>query len=487
MISANVTAWANQRGISTKTLERAGVASGMEFIPALEKKAEVICFPYWRAGKCVNVKYRAIESKDHAQTKGGELRFWNIDNALRAKPKRVWIVEGEPDALALMEAGLPWEQILSVPNGAPAQASDNPEDQDRYRFVDKALGEGLAGVSEFVLAGDMDAPGMALRQDLVRILGAARCLYVDWPKPCKDAGDVLQKFGAADLRMLAEDGAKEWPVSGLYRLGAIPEPPPIVVWKPFPEFESKLGFAPRTISVVTGEPGHGKTTLMMQIWFQICRDYRIRAALASFETRAKPHHRRAIRQFMYAKHEHELTDEEKAHADKWTDDAFRWIIHPAAKPELGWLLDIAEVAVIRNRCKVVQIDPWNKLESSQPEKMREDKWIGLCLDQCADFANDLNVHVQIVAHPTKRDSRDRARHPLLSDISGTKHWDNRADLGLSVHRPNLIKDGERQTEANLWVLKTRFEELGRPCKLALNYDLAEARYKSLDYATGPVY
>src|SRR5215208_1333786 len=82
-----------------------------------------------------------------------------------------------------------------------------------------------------------------------------------------------------------------------------------------PEWESKVHLAPRTLSVVTGHPGHGKTTLFMQIWYQICRQYDLAAAIASFETRAKPHHRRALRQLHAGRLERDMSFWESAAAD----------------------------------------------------------------------------------------------------------------------------------------------------------------------------
>ena len=113
--------------------------------------------------------------------------------------------------------------------------------------------------------------------------------------------------------------------------------------------------------------------------------------------------------------------------------------------------------------------------------MRETDWIGQCLDELLDFARDMNVHVQVIAHPAKVDSRRRGEPPVLEDISGSKHWDNKVDLGLCIHRPKVFEDGERKTEADLWVLKSRFEECGYPCRLAINYDLLEGRFKPTDY------
>ncbi|MCH8112898.1 MAG: AAA family ATPase [Proteobacteria bacterium] len=480
-LSDNAVRWAEARGISRSTLERAGVASGTTGMPGVGE-CEVIAFPYWRNGKAVNVKYRALSGKAFKQCEGGELRFWNLDEVLKAESERVYLVEGEMDALALLEAGVPLQEVVSVPNGAPQQAAADPEVQDRYRYVDAALEEGFGRAKKFVLATDSDPPGQALRQDLVRLLGPARCFFVEWPQGVKDANEFLVKFGAADLRMFLEEDQREWPVTGLYGLFDIPEPAPMEIWKPgFPEWEHKLAFAPTTVSVVTGHPGHGKTILMMQIWYQICRDYGVKAVIASFETRAKPHHRRNIRQFMYGRLDRDLSDEERAHADRWNHEHFRWIVHPNRKPSLRFVLDMAEVAIVREGARIVQIDPWNKLEGDRPGDMRETDWIGQCLDELMDFARDFNVHVQVICHPSKVDSRSRGQRPVLEDIAGSKHWDNKCDLGLSIYRPKVFEGGERKTEASLFVLKSRFDECGYPCKLALDYDLSEGRFKAADY------
>jgi len=493
-LSAAAETWAADRGISRPTLDRLCVGSGTVNMPDLGQ-CEVIMFPYQRGPNIVNWKARNLarkkEDRRFRQKDGGELRFWNLDAVLSAGSETVYITEGEMDALALIEAGIPVEEVVSVPNGAPPKSSNSAppksseelQEADRYRFVITGLEEGFRRVKRYVLATDNDPTGQALRQDLVRLLGPARCYFVEWPDGVKDANDFLLEHGGADLRIFVQEDAREWPIRGLYSLSELPEPTPLEIWRPgFPEWEEKLAFAPTTVSVVTDHPGHGKTTLMLQLWFQMCRDYGIKAAIASFENRAKPHHRRYIRQFMYGRPEDALTDEERAHADEWNNEHFLWLVHPNRKPSLKWILEMAEVAVVRHNARVLQIDPWNKLEGDRPPDMRETEWVGFCLDEIMDFARDFNVHVQILTHPTKLiDRQGKRARPGLGDISGSKHWDNKSDLGLCVYRPELFDKGERKTEAHLYVLKTRYDELGYPCKLAVNYDLTEERFKAVDY------
>lgn len=480
-LSQKAIEWAAGRKLSKRTLEAFCGASGMRIMGDLGK-TEVICLPYRRKDKIVNTKYRALSEKKFNMKEGGELRFWNLD-AVLSQSKIAYIFEGECDAMAGFEGGLPIDTILSVPNGAPEAPCTDPEQQDRYRYVIQGLEEGLSHIERFVIATDNDGPGFALRQDLVNILGAARCWFIEWPTGIKDANAFLEKCGPGELLDYLEGEPKEWPVSGLYRLSQIPEPSPIVVWRPgFPEWESKIGFAPGMLSVLTGYPGHGKTLIGMQMWFNMCRDYELRAAVASFETSAKPHHRRNLRQFWHQRPQMELTDQELKTADTWIEDHFLWINHPDRRPSFGWFLDLAEVAVIRHGAKIVQIDPWNKLEADRPPDVRETDWIRDCLNQAMSFAKDFNVHFQILAHPAKSmDVKQRSARPVLEDIAGSRHWENIVDQGLAVFRPKVFEDGTRKTEASLFHLKSRFEEIGHPCKLDVEYDLKTCSYRSIDY------
>ena len=46
-------------------------------------------------------------------------------------------------------------------------------------------------------------------------------------------------------------------------------------------------------------------------------------------------------------------------------------------------------------------DPWNKLEMPDLNRNTETNWIGKCLDDLATLAKVLEVHIMILAHPSK--------------------------------------------------------------------------------------
>jgi twinkle protein len=276
-----------------------------------------------------------------------------------------------------------------------------------------------------------------------------------------------------------------WPVAGIYRLSELPEAAALILWDPgFPEWGSKLMLAPRTLSVATGHPGHGKTALWCQIWFNVARRYGVAVCVASFETRAKPHLRRQLRTLFCGGLEKNLTAQEIAEADGWINDRYFFIEHPEQRPTLEWFLDMAEVAVVRHGARIVQLDPWNRLEGARERNESETDYLGRCLRTLHAFAHDLNCHVQILAHPAKMESDRRGKPPQLEDISGSKNWDNAPDQGFAIHRPKVFDDGQRQTRSELFHLKARFEELGYPCKLSLDYSLSTGRFISTDYETG---
>jgi twinkle protein len=469
----DVKAWAHrERRLSEATLERLGVASGTTFFPDLGRKSPALFFRY-RSGW----KARAVPEKSFVSGGGFKLDFFNIEAVLNSDLHEVFIVEGELDAAALVESGVDADRVLSVPNGAKTKAADEPKEQRGYAYVEEALSAGLSRSKRFVWCGDNDPSGHALRADMVRLLGAARFWFVDWPEGCKDANDMLRHDGPQALKSLVTEGALPWPVNGLYRLFEMPEPAPLTLWQPgFELWERKVMLAPRTLSVVTGHPGHGKTALWCQIWQQVVRVYGLVACIASFETRPKPHLRRQLRSLYCGRLEKECSTEELATADRWINDHYLFMAHPEHRPTLEWFLDMAEVAVIRHGARIIQADPWNRFDGARSRDETETDYIGRALKALFAFAHDMNCHVQIVAHPAKMDSSRRGQRPRLEDISGSKNWENMVDQGFVVHRPKIFDGANRRTEACLYHEKARFEELGFPCKFDLNYRVGAGNY-----------
>ena len=465
-LSQSAVEWSiRERHISRETLERLGVRSGITFFPEDKLRHESLFFPFsggsWQA--------RSIEGKAFVTNPGFKRNFFNIDRVLEVLPSTVYITEGCMDACALVEAGIPEYQVLAITGSQQKPAKDLVKG---YAFIDDALRAGLANATRFVWCGDNDPSGIVLRDDVCRVLGAARFMFIEWPEGIKDANQFLIERGSDALHTVLTTGMRPWPVHGLFRMGELIEPPPLQTWSTgFPSWDDKIKIAPRTLSVVTGQPGHGKTQLFQQIWYQIAYKYDLVGCMASFETKPKPHLRRQLRRLYPGPIEE---------ADAWIEQHYLYLVHPEGRPTLPWFMEMAEVAVIRHGAKFIQLDPWNRLEAARDRSETETEYILRVLREMHQFAQDMDVHVQIIAHPAKVDSRRRGQAPELEDISGSKHWDNVVDQGFVIHRPVLFEDGVRKTECKLIQKKARLEELGYVCEVDLNYIIDNGAYISIE-------
>ncbi|MHC2400259.1 twinkle protein [Bradyrhizobium barranii subsp. barranii] len=457
--------WARvERKISLETLRRLPVASGNVFFPDINRRSDALIFNYpegWKA--------RAYPEKAFTSGKGTALTFWNIEAVLNGPLEDVYIAEGELDGCALVESGLPADQVLA----APAASGGS------YEYVIEALSAGLARAKRIIWCGDQDSAGLKLRAAMAQLFGIARFYFVNWPEGSKDANDHLRSDGAQAVRELVLYGLLPWPTSGLYRMSELPDPPPMTIWSPgFNSWGHRCKLAAGTLSVVTGHPGMGKTTVFGQVWFQVVDYHDLVACIASFETRPKPHLRRQLRTLKGRKLESVMTDREIADADRWINEHYLFMAHPDRRPDLQWLLSQAEAAVHRHGVRVLQIDPWNRLEASREPRESETDYIGRCLRELYNFAVDLDCHVQILAHPAKAgDGYRRSDPPELEHIHGSKHWDNMVDQGFVVHRPRLFDDkGEREFYTELHHKKSRFEELGYATKFGLEFQSDSGRF-----------
>lgn len=179
------------RCISTETVNAFKIGQVTRWMPGADGKVRALAFPYFVDGRVVNHKYRAIMHKAFIQDAGTRRTIYNIDATRGAT--EVVIVEGEMDVLAMHECGI--KAAISLPDGASKKNNE--------RRIEALTASGLpARDVRFVIAGDSDEPGMAMRADLVTALGAERCRSVEWPVdlhgdggPCKDAGDCLMQHG----------------------------------------------------------------------------------------------------------------------------------------------------------------------------------------------------------------------------------------------------------------------------------------------------
>lgn len=484
--TARARAWLErERGIPQAVSAAAKIEARKVWMPDGDTGGDewAIAFPYFRDGAVINVKWRTPDKRFRME-KGAELILYGLDTI--SENQLVW-VEGEIDQLSVAAAGFP--ACVSVPNGAPPPDARGYERQ--FGYLDSA-GDRLAAVRWHILAVDNDAPGRRLRDELARRLGPERCATVTWPDGCKDANDVLRLHGADALRACL-DNAKPLPIAGLLTVDDLAER----IERLYDE-GLKGGEHPGSDalarhytvkagqwSVVTGVPGHGKSAVIDWIMVNLAERAAWRLAVCSPENQPLERHAAHLAEIRARKPfgqgpRQRMTREELRAARDWLNGRFYFILPPEDEFTLDGVLDRIRAAVLRHGVRGALIDPWNEIEHQRPQAMTETEYISQCLTKIRNFARRHEIHIWIVAHPTKliKDRDGNYPVPTLYDISGSAHWRNKADMGIVVWRDPL--DEAAPTEIH--VQKVRFRECGEVGMVPLYYDKATGRYSDF----GPI-
>lgn len=472
-----------ERNIGARTVRKFGIYATTRRFPDPIGEAQAIVFPYVWKGEVVNRKYRPHPAKNpQAQEKDALQTLYNADVLDGADV--VHIVEGEPDVIALGELGI---SAVSLKDGAPSKVND----QSEKRFEALAThAEALSQIRKFVLAGDMDGPGLALREELARRLGRHRCWLVTWPDGCKDACDTLRTLGAeAVSRALAD--AEAYPIDGMQRVKAgtlaalrrLPPPPVLTTGTVASDAVLKLPGEGRLI-VLTGYPANGKTSWLRFVMVHTAGEHDRRWLVFSPESQPwEQFAAQCAEVWVGAPFYREgqggwspMSDNELAAAEEWLSTRVTLLVCDAEDqaPTLDWLIDRARLAVLQHGVTDFVIDPWNEV-AHERGKDTETDYIGRSLQRLKAFGLRHGCNIWIAAHPAKppplKPGEVRSA-PGPYEISSSAHWANKADLGLTVH-------GASPANVGLHIWKARFRRFGKhPAVALLEYEPVTGRYTS---------
>jgi twinkle protein len=473
------------RGLDVELADRMGLSS------VDRGGGSALALPFARNSEIVRRKYRRFDIVEGGkgakweQDKGGVRCAFNED-CLRDEEmvgRPLIITEGEFDTMAAIQAG--FLRTISVPDGAPPPGDRTAEDLEgstKYAWIgDIKAFLTKDRVPEIIIAADGDPNGAALLQDLSIQLGRARCKYLTYPKSkadrgrdrCKDLNEVLQDYGAKGV--IETINRAQWiKADGVYRMGELPPLPAMQIFEPrhalFREnFKLRLG----DFSVFTGTPGFGKTSFVNDLMCGISTDHDLPVAWASFEQEPQRDHRRSLRTWFHGIPEHTQDFQQRKAADAWVDRLHMFLI-PGEDDDasLDWLLDKMELAVVRHGAKIIVIDPWNELEHNRRRDESETEYIGRAIRLLKRFAKSFQVHVAVIAHPTKsvKDADGNYKMPTLYDIAGSANFYNKADLGVIIHRVN-------EDDTVIKTQKSRYHDtIGRPGEVIMHFSKDERRF-----------
>lgn len=205
---------------------------------------------------------------------------------------------------------------------------------------------------------------------------------------------------------------------------------------------------PGQFTIVSGIPGHGKSTFLLNVVVNLAREHSVRSFLYVPEN--EPHLREKMRRIWGDKPGFDDFAAEECFVQSSLPNDF-----DDEPQDLSWVLNKAVVAIKRDEVGLLMIDPWNELEHAKPPTMLMTDYIRHCLMYLKQFCRAYGVAVILVAHPTKAVTENGGRTPLLSDIEGSMNWYNKCDNGLIV-----VRDFDRGS-AKVISAKVREEGAGK--------------------------
>ena len=443
--------YTSTRKISKSTLDAMYVTFETYYQPALGKEVDNIVFNYYEGSKLVNKKFRSA-GKKFTQISGSKPIFYNINSVIGQDT--VYIVEGEFDVLAMVEAG--YKNTISVPNGG----NDN---DDYWQNSEKYLKD----IKRFIIAVDNDTVGDILKDKIAQRLGRYRCKYINFKG--KDANEdlingclsesvnnpisfpVSGTFTANDLRAGVDD---------LYDNGLPKTIFPKGAW--FGNLKNIFSTMRGQVVLPTGIPSHGKSTFTDWYVLNLIKDYNMKASWYSPEHSPMDLYETELMQKVLGRNFWKDKDGQKRLKKTDLDNYDRWANEKiyltdcgdGESPTWDWLIDKFKEQMFNFGIDIFVVDAFNKVLLPKGNKLEE---INNVLTRLTHFARSNNVIIFLVAHPTKMKKNDAEIYdiPTLYDVSGSSDFRNQVHCGYAIYR--YFDENPRTTFVNL---KTKYSFQG---------------------------
>ncbi len=467
VLSQPVIDWFAKRGISNQTLLRYKVTESIEY---MGEETKCINFNYYLHDELVNIKYRDNQ-KRFKLVSGAMLSLYGIDVAMDNSDDELVITEGEIDTLSFYEAGI--KTAVSVPNGAS-------KGNQKLEWLEEMLPY-LDG-KKIYLATDNDEAGLSLRDELARRLGKQNCWIINLPE--KDANDTLLKHGAATLLQCYQN-AEPFPVDGI---DTVTQGELVGLWEQgYPKgydtgwdnMDQHIQWHPGMVTLITGIPGHGKTTWLKNLLVRLAERHGWSYLLYSAEEANATFAMTDLlsiktgKSFFNAPSTPRITREEVVENMPFLNDHFKYYKLSENDSTVEAIMAKAEEMVKRHGIRGLVIDNMSTVERQiTGSSDNRHNQIGNMMRDLRAFARDLGIHIWLVAHPKKLNKLKQAVYevPTGYDVGDSSHYYNAPDLGVTVYRNRETG----QTEIHFW--KVRFRFSGQEETDYFKFDIANSRY-----------
>lgn len=351
------------------------------------------------------------------------------DETLSDQP--IVITEGEFDCLSVIMAGFP--RAVSVPDGWSETADAADGAKMKPILAAEAL---IRKAPAIIVAADADPVGEAFTRAIAALFEDMPVRVATWPEGCKDANDVLRHWGIGDLVRCLNSARTVDPAGG--RITGFSDLPPLserrILRLGFEPFDWGIAFEEGALSVCTGIPGFGKSTFIRFCAHHVIRNENVRVGAMELENgigQLRDHLARLNTGRPWA----DLDAAGQRNLNEALDRSWR-IAHRAPQGDitenLEWLRQRIHALAVRDRCKMIYVDPWNELEHLPEPGENMTTYLNWATKSIRQWAERYDTHVCIIAHPKKLQRGHGI--PDGYDIADSAAWANKPSLGFSVHQ-----------------------------------------------------
>lgn len=473
---AEALAYLQKRMISESVAEKYQITTHRD-------KPSVLVFPFMDdVGNIVFVKYRKIDydpkrdnSKEWCETNCKPILFGMYQ--CNTNNKTLVLTEGQIDSLSVVEAGI--ENAVSVPTG-----------KNGFTWFPHCW-NWLQQFTELIVFGDCENGTITLLDEMkIRFPGTVKAVRQEDYKGCKDANELLMKYGKDAVRY-AVNNAEIQPIRAVKELADVKA---VDLFK-LPRIATGITKIDSVLSggiylgqtvIITGKRGEGKSTLASQIvanaldagkkifaYSGELQDYFFKRWL-NLQLAGK--HKVIERTEVDNTKSYYITNSIDEKISEWyRGRAYLFDNMAVEDEELTELLNIIEKAVRQYGIDLVLLD---NLMSALDVGMNVDLYRAQSkfVDKLVKLAKRLNVVVILVAHPRK----NKFSSDDTDEISGSADITNKVDIVMTYKR----FDGMGEDVRKLSISKNRLT--GRLAtgekEIMLFYDPASKRISDVNSA-----
>jgi len=441
-----------KRGISEAVCRKYGITVN-------KNDERILVFPFYdEAENLTFIKYRKIDF-DPKKDKNKEwcvrdtkpilfgMSQCNLEN------KTLIMTEGQIDSLSVAEAG--YENAVSVPTG-----------KNGFSWVPYCW-DWLQKFEILIIFGDKEGDTITLLDDMVtRFHGEVKHVQLEDYKDCKDANDILRKYGAEQVRKCIEDAA---PVE-VKEIKDILEVKKVSI-ADLEKFDTGIKALNRTIGgfyfgqviLITGERGKGKSTLSSQFATMSVRagynTFCYSGELMDWYFRNWIDLQIAGNKYInkirnpFGNYDYSVDGNVYPEIEKWYGGRIKiYDNNLVVEDEHDDLLSTVQKAITRYSCRVIFIDNlMTALEDDISNDLNRQQTA--FVRQLAKMARKFNVLIFLVAHPKK--NQTGKYHFSNDDVAGSSNITNLVDVVLRYDSPEKREEGEITPDRVLQVFKNR--------------------------------